>query len=257
MSFFTPFAFVQSTIEAAPLSPIGPTGSTTIPITSSGVNIGVSPSGSPFVDSVNSYYWEQASSAPFPAVSISSSNEFTFGTGDFTIEWFQYQTNTGSFTRHFYYSDGDDFYPYIGLSLEGPYLNANVTGYIWNSSGGTSLTLIQNPRFEWVHIAVVRTSGTVKLYRNGIQDGTATFNTDISQSNGIFSWGIRGWSGGGASEMFAGSFTSMRVCKGLGVYTGTFTVPTSPLGQTQSANPYGGSNTQAISSGICTLLLNP
>jgi hypothetical protein len=50
---------------------------------------------------------------------------------------------------------------------------------------------------------------------------------------------------------------SIRICKGIGVYTGNFTTPTSMLGQTQSDNPYGGSNTQAITSGQCALLLNP
>ena len=44
---------------------------------------------------------------------------------------------------------------------------------------------------------------------------------------------------------------------GVGVYTGNFTTPTSKLGQTQSANPYGGSNTSAIALGQCSLLLNP
>jgi len=43
----------------------------------------------------------------------------------------------------------------------------------------------------------------------------------------------------------------------LGVYTGTFTVPTSSLSATASANPFGGSNTVAIGEGFTKLLLVP
>jgi hypothetical protein len=45
--------------------------------------------------------------------------------------------------------------------------------------------------------------------------------------------------------------------KGLAVYTGNFTVPTSALTATAGANPYGGSNTAAIGTGFTKLLLVP
>jgi hypothetical protein len=45
--------------------------------------------------------------------------------------------------------------------------------------------------------------------------------------------------------------------KGLAVYTGNFTTPTSVLTTTAVANPYGGSNTQAIAEGYTKLLLIP
>ena len=59
-----------------------------------------------------------------------------------------------------------------------------------------------------------------------------------------------------SASAFGGYITSFRICKGLAVYTGTFTKPTGLLGQTASANPYGGSNTSAITN-QCVLLLNP
>ena len=54
-----------------------------------------------------------------------------------------------------------------------------------------------------------------------------------------------------------GDLTNFRFIKGLAVYTGNFTVPTSALTATASANPYGGSNTAAIGSGFTKLLLVP
>jgi hypothetical protein len=56
---------------------------------------------------------------------------------------------------------------------------------------------------------------------------------------------------------FVGYLTNFRWVKGLAVYTGNFTVPTSALTATASANPYGGSNTVAIGSGYTKLLLVP
>jgi hypothetical protein len=54
-----------------------------------------------------------------------------------------------------------------------------------------------------------------------------------------------------------GNLTNFRLVKGLGVYTGSFTVPTSALTATAAANPYGGSNTAAIGAGFTKLLLVP
>jgi hypothetical protein len=56
---------------------------------------------------------------------------------------------------------------------------------------------------------------------------------------------------------FVGAITNFRLVKGLAVYTGNFTVPTSALTATAVANPYGGSNTTAIPSGVTKLLLVP
>lgn len=53
------------------------------------------------------------------------------------------------------------------------------------------------------------------------------------------------------------NLTNFRLVKGLAVCTGNFTVPISALTATAGANPYGGSNTQAIPSGVTKLLLVP
>jgi hypothetical protein len=56
---------------------------------------------------------------------------------------------------------------------------------------------------------------------------------------------------------FVGYITNFRWVKGLAVYTGNFTTPTSQLTATAGANPYGGSNTHAIGEGYTKLLLVP
>ena len=229
------------------LATIGNTSSTTSPTLAAGVNTGTSPNGSPFGTTVNSYYWTAGATVPpYYYASVPGNTGFAFGTGDFTVEWFQYETDTNAFPRIWWYGTS----PSLGVSIE------NGTFYTWSPSF-TSLKTGLSQKNAWRHFALVRISGRAYLYYDGaLQNaGGTAFTSNITDTSSTFYIGSKAGSGL-ASEQFGGSITSFRICKGLGVYTGNFTRPTSPLGQTQSANPYGGANTAAISS-ECVLLLNP
>lgn len=235
-------AGISITDDVLPSS-IGSTTSTTTP-TTSGATVSTT-NGSPFATPINSYYIaSQPSSAPYNYISVPGGTGFAFGTGDFTIEWFQYQSTSTSFSRLFWYGTG----PSYGVSLEGSF-------YFWGPNAqnvGSAGTILST----WVHFAVVRISGVVKVYRNGTSIGSINNVSNFSDTSSTFYIGSKAGTGL-QSEQFIGSITNFRVCKGVGVYTGNFTTPTSALGQTQGANPYGGSNTSAITAGQCTLLLNP
>lgn len=225
---------------------IGSTASTVVP-TLNGFSVGTT-NGSPFATSVNSYECStQPTSSPYNYVSTPGNSGFAMGTGDFTVEWFQKQTTTTSFARVFWYGTN----PSMGVSLES-------TAYFWSPSFaalGSYGTILNT----WIHFAFVRISGKMYAYKNGTLISNAlgvSVASNITDTTSTFYIGSKA-NAGSQSEQFIGSITSFRVCKGVGVYTGNFTVPTSPLGQTQSANPYGGSNTSAITAGQCSLLLNP
>lgn len=179
-------------------------------------------------------------------VSIPGQDAFALGTGDYTIEWFQYQTSATTWPRIFWYGSG----PSLGISIEG-------SVYLW--PGATSLGSPGTILNTWVHFALVRISSKVYLYRNGTLISTAggisntTNITDVSSTFYIGSKAGAGQSG----EQFAGYISNFRIVKGLGVYTGNFTVPTGPLTGIANANPYGGSNTVAIPPGYTSLLLVP
>lgn len=223
---------------------IGPTNSTTTP-TTSGATVGTT-NGSPFAATVNSYQIaSQPASAPYNYISVPGGSGFAFGTGDFTIEWFQYESVSTSFPRMFWYGIG----PTYGVSLEG-------TFYFWNGGSPQGVGNVGNILSTWVHFAIVRVGSTLTVYRNGSSIGSVSNSTNYSDTTSTFYIGSKA-SSGLQSEQFIGSITSFRVCKGVGVYIGNFTTPTSPLGQTQGANPYGGANTSAITAGQCSLLLNP
>jgi hypothetical protein len=108
----------------------------------------------------------------------------------------------------------------------------------------------------WIHWAVVRQNGVTKVYRNGTQRGSQLTDTfDITDNTTTFVVGNTNTFATNAA--LVGDLTNFRLVKGLAVYTGTFTVPTSALTATSSANPYGGSNTAAIGDGFTKLLLLP
>jgi hypothetical protein len=189
-----------------------------------------------FVSSANSY------------ITTPGSNDWAVGTGDFTIEWFQYQTTTAGFQRAFTVDDFNSID--IGVSVE------DTTFYYWNNSAVRYTSFSATTANVWIHWAVVRQSGVTKVYKNGTQLGSQiTDNNNINNITDPLTIGNENTSTTLAA--FVGYITNFRWVKGLAVYTGNFTVPTSPLTATATANPYGGSNTQAIGSGFTKLLLIP
>lgn len=200
---------------------------------------------SPFVGGGNSY---QFSSSVNSWISFPGSNDWAVGTGDFTVEWFGYQTNTTQFQR--VWTVGDFPNIKIGVSIE------SSTFYYWandstryNSAGATSTN-------TWYHWAVVRQSGTTSIYRDGTLRGSSFADTNnITDNTTAFYVGNTNTPATNAA--WVGYITNLRFIKGLAVYTGSFTVPTSALTATATANPYGGSNTAAIGEGFTKLLLVP
>ena len=200
---------------------------------------------SPFAGGGNSYSF---SSNINSYISFPGSNDWAVGTGDFTVEWFGYQTNTSQFQR--VWTVGD--YPNIkiGVSIE------SSTFYYWANNNfrysSASSTVINT----WYHWAVVRQSGTTYVYRNGTLRGSSIADTNNITDNTTALY-IGNTNTAATNSAWVGYITNLRFVKGLAVYTGTFTVPTSALTAESSANPYGGSNTAAVGAGFTKLLLVP
>lgn len=200
---------------------------------------------SPFVGGGNSYSFISSVNS---FIDTPASSDWAVGTGDFTIEWFSYQTTLSNAQRIF---TVDDFNSAdIAVSIE------NGTFYYWANSSFrrsiSSATVINT----WYHWAVVRQSGVTKIFRNGVQQGTNLSDTN-NITNTIDELSIGNENISSIIGAFVGYITNFRWIKGLAVYTGNFTVPTSQLTPTATANPYGGSNTQAIGDGYTKLLLVP
>jgi hypothetical protein len=153
----------------------------------------------------------------------SSDSTFQFGTGSFTIEWWQnLSAGAGSFPRAFEQSSG----PMV--SMEGS--SASRTFYFWGPSFSVSFgSITSSLNNTWNHFAIVRSgsgAGSLKAYRNGVQIGSAATNSTNFTSTNIINIGNR--VSGLASEAFSGSITNFHWIKGVAKYTASFT-PTGPL----------------------------
>jgi hypothetical protein len=202
---------------------------------------------SPFVGGGRSY---SLSASTNSYIMSPGSVDWTLGTGDFTVEWFGYQTTLAGAQRP--YSVGTYSSAITAVSIE-----SNGSFYYWANGPYRFVSSSASTANTWIHWAVVRRSGTTTIYRNGTQLGSSFSDTYDLQSGGTVALVVGNETTYSNNAGFVGYLTNFRFVKGLAVYTGNFTVPTSALTGTASANPYGGSNTVAIGEGFTKLLLVP
>ena len=179
-----------------------------------------------------------------------ASNEIQLGTGDFTIELWHHPFSVSSFweaimSKRYATTGGWRIYKDSG------------NGYIkWYRSSTNSITTSSAVLRDnvWTHIAVVRNSGTMTIYANGVAAGSASDTYDYTTSTA------------GEIEIGAGSITSelpaeghisdVRIVVGTAVYTGAFKPPSGPLTTTGGTYPSTTNVNTSIPSGHTKLLLN-
>jgi hypothetical protein len=194
--------------------------------------------------------WSVLFNGSSDSLTVPAGADFAYGTGDFTVEGWFYVTSTlaafGSMLWSQSTSGNNYFYVAAGEGAN-PVVN-NYIQFIGTPSGGgtpiySSTTFTRN---TWNHFAVVRISGSVRVYLNGV-GGTSTSNT-TDFTNTSFVPNIGRYTDG--TSWFPGYISNLRVVKGVGVYTGNFTVPTGALTATQSS----GTNIAAITAGQTVFL---
>ena len=157
-------------------------------------------------------------------LTVSNGTDWDFGTGDYTAEcWFNLDS-TGDAYLIQSVTDNGGAAPWWGINING---NNTIRAGRTNSSGDAVhiLTGQSISTGTWYHVAVSRESNSSKLFLNGVLKQTVTDNDDIDSSSDIRICGdASGW-----GTSVDGHISNLRVMKGFAVYTGSFTVPTSPL----------------------------
>ena len=152
-------------------------------------------------------------------LTIPASADFSFGTENFTVEFWYYHlggTDKGLFANNSGSSVGVNFL--VGAS--GPFRIYNGT------SGGNVADFSASPTLNtWQHVAVVRQSGTVTLYVNGAASGTANWAGVNAGNVATFSVGAAY----GNARFANGYIDEFRVTKNIARYTSNFTPPTAPF----------------------------
>lgn len=149
-------------------------------------------------------------------ISIASSDNTRMGTGDFTIEWFQYQTDNQTHPRIFQIGT----YPTssIGVSIE------LGTFYVWSNSGIKASKAVGSIKNTWTHFALVRSAGITTVYKNGAAfisgfSDTTNYNSTLALLLGNETTRTN-------ESAFGGYMAYFHIIKGAAKYTAPFSVPT-------------------------------
>jgi hypothetical protein len=148
-----------------------------------------------------------------------------FGTGDFTVEcWTYLITRTNQYPA--IWSNYNGYTPGSLCLFAGH--NSGITTAYQVAINGSGFPNIQGGTISyntWVHLAVVRNSGTIRLYVNGTSVGTP-YTTAVTL-NGVGSRFFVGTTGDDISNcVINGYVDDLRITKGYARYTSNFTPPT-------------------------------
>ena len=146
-------------------------------------------------------------------LSIASSSDFTYGTGDFTVEcWLNPDTNSGSL---YFLNHGNDNFSMGIQQNKWFYYNGTAGQHFSNSTAQIG---------QWTHFALARSSGTSKIFINGLEEKSFTdshnYSSDQATYIGSYSSGTNPWDG---------RISNIRILKGTALYTSSFKPSTEPL----------------------------
>lgn len=140
--------------------------------------------------------------------------DFNFGTGNWTVEIWAYRSVTGVIQTLF------DYRPNTGTFFQ---INLGTTGVTRFAVNGS--TQISGPNLvanTWTHIAVSKVSNVTRMFVNGTVVAT-TYTDTNNYGQATLYIGANNLGTGG----FGGFIDDLRVSKGLGRYTTSFTAPVS------------------------------
>lgn len=157
---------------------------------------------------------------------IPDSQNFNYGSGNFTVECWVYPTANASFAGIFTKrASGAVYAPIQVLINSGTMaLFVSTSGSAWainaNASSSPSLNV-------WSHIAAVRNGATITLYLNGTSVASGSVSTSALMTN--TAQFVLGAEGANDTGNYAGYIDDFRITKGYARYTANFTPPTGPF----------------------------
>jgi len=155
------------------------------------------------------------------SLQIAANSDFDFGTGDFTVEWWQYIKD-----------EPDEYQTVLSINYA---TNPNLAIQSASNAGvvaqkvyvnGSSVTFTEEsnaPLSTWVHYALVRNGSglnNLKIYRDGVQTGQGTYTGDIGSSSSINY--IGGHPNVASGVDVQGFISNLRIVKGTALYTSNF-----------------------------------
>ena len=160
-------------------------------------------------------------------LSLAESNDWHFGTGDFTLDFWTYATsNQPQYTDILAYRKAAAYTG--GFILGFNYDNTNNDVWLYLSDSSYKWTSVSLDLSAWIHWAIVRHGTDLVLYKNGVSQGTKASSDDIA---GAADYTLNVGLNHGGSAIFTGWMDEIRISKGTARWTGNFTPPTRPYGE--------------------------
>ena len=151
------------------------------------------------------------------SVAWASSGPWVFGTGDFTIEFRYYDTNTVG-------SDNGLMCTRDGVIVAGWLIDA-VPGFLfYKGPSDDGLIGIVTPLNTWTAVAFCRVSGIIYAFADGVLINSVAHTADITVATPLLI-GQLGW----RPPIMSGYIDELRITKGVGRYTADYTVSTLPF----------------------------
>lgn len=151
-------------------------------------------------------------------VRYENNGQFNLSGGDFTIEWWQYETDSNGAPRPWAFGAWPN--TELGISFEGDY------AYYWGHGGIVDSWILQKAvKNKRNHFALVRYIGIVTLYQNGNFVGTVFDSGNYNLTSDL----TIGYEGGEYdSQCFAGTITNFNILN-YAKYTNNFVPTTTAL----------------------------
>jgi hypothetical protein len=173
-------------------------------------------------------------------VSTADHADFSLGSGDFTIDlWFRCTATTGS--SEAIAGQGDvavtaatTAWSIFRTTTDIIRANVYVGGSIYQVDGTTTFTDVAST--GWHHLALVRTSNTLKLFIDGTQEGTdVAISGTVNNATDVLAVGALG---AYVAEPWTGWIDEFRISVGIARWTDDFDVPTGPHAPTRLATSF-------------------
>lgn len=183
-------------------------------------------SGINYISSGQTYYGTFNNTSQY--LSITGNIAFSFGIGDFTVECWVYLTALTT--------SAAIVGPWTGTAATSAWVltqgATTATNIRFGVSDGTTTTFVEGTGGlalnQWVHVAVTRTTGTIRFYSNG----SLVYSSALAQNISVSSQALQINGINGLTSLSQGNISNLRIVKGLSVYTGPFT-PLGPLSRIQ------------------------
>lgn len=165
-------------------------------------------------------------------LTVSSSNDWNFGKGDFTVDFWEKNGTTNTRQHALSFGTGAT----ANLDFDFNDFNSSCDGskkglwVYWNSGGNKKICVGNTNDYtdnQWHHIALVRYNGVITLYIDGEPKGTTNYNIDIDLSSAAVN-SIGAEKSG--TYFWNGYLDEIRISKGVARWTSDFSdrLPSAP-----------------------------